>query len=121
MTRFEVLSNNRYKTVSCYGSEYLYTHSIFRCTPKRFYFQVLLYPFKEQFYCPSVFIEQGNLGSRYIHVVGQEDKCPFGFTVVELYSTYLLGIVPRGIIAGEFSDLVTQDRSEEHTSELQSR
>ena len=61
----------------------------------RFYFQVLLYPFKEQFYCLSVFIEQGNLGSCDIHVVGQEDKYPFGFTVVELYSTYLFGDNPE--------------------------
>ena len=67
----KVMFDNCNKAISGNSGVYLDSNSIFRNTPKRFYMQMLLNPFKEQFYLPSVFIKQSNMFSLYLKVVSK--------------------------------------------------
>ncbi len=51
----EVVFYNCHHAICCYGSKYLDTYSILRCSPKGFDFKMLLDPFKEEFHLPTIF------------------------------------------------------------------
>jgi len=54
-TTMKIMFDNSDKTICCDRRVYLDSNSIFGNTPKRFYMQMLLDPFKEQLYLPSVY------------------------------------------------------------------
>ena len=55
--QFHIVLYYCHKAVSDYGTIDLYSYGILACTPKLLNFKVLLEPFKEQFYTPSVAIK----------------------------------------------------------------
>lgn len=57
----KVMFNNCDKAICRNSRVYLDSDCIFGYSSKRFYVQVLLNPFEEQLYLPSVFIKQGNM------------------------------------------------------------
>lgn len=64
------------KTVCDDGDMYLYSDCIFRFTPKGFYTEMLLNPFKKQFNLPSVAIKKGNVFCFEVEVVGIVSEAP---------------------------------------------
>ena len=72
---FEVMLNDSHHAICSDGRVYLDSDSSLSRAPKGLYFEMLLNPFKEEFYSPTVFIKKSDLCGRYLHVVGQVDKC----------------------------------------------
>ena len=73
--QFEVVLNDSYHAICCDGRIYLDSDSSLCRTPKGLDFEMLFNPFKEKFYTPTIFIKESNLCGRYLHIVGQVDKC----------------------------------------------
>ena len=73
--QFEVMLNDSHHAICCDGRVYLDSDSSLCRTPKGFDFEMLFNPFKEKFYAPTIFIKESNLCGRYLHIVGQVDKC----------------------------------------------
>ena len=73
--QFEVMLHNSHHAVGSDGRVYLDLDSSLCRAPKGFDLEMLLDPLKEEFHAPTIFIKEGNLSSRYLHIVGQVDKC----------------------------------------------
>jgi hypothetical protein len=67
----KVMLDNGNKTISSNCGINLDSDSCFSNAPKGFNVQMLLDPFKEQFYLPSVFVQQSNMFSLDVEVVSQ--------------------------------------------------
>ena len=72
--RHDQISADRYPDMDVDG--------IFRVPPKFLYGQVLLDPFEEGLYLPSVAVQFGDLESGHFHVVGQENEIDIAFPVM---------------------------------------
>jgi len=75
----KIMFYNSDKTICRYGRVNLDSDSIFSNPPKRFDVQMLLYPFKEQFDLPSVFIKHRNMFTFNSKAVGKIGECPLVF------------------------------------------
>ncbi len=73
--QFKVMLNDSCHAICSEGRVYLDTNSSLNCTPKCLDFEMLLNPFKEKLYALKIFLKESNLCGRYLHVVGQVDKC----------------------------------------------
>ena len=73
--QFEVVLNDSHHAICSDGRVYLDSDSSLCRTPKGLDFEMLFNPFKEEFYTPTIFVEESNLCGRYLHIVGQVDKC----------------------------------------------
>ena len=69
--QFEVMLNDSHQAICCDGRVYLDPDSSLCRSPKGLDFEMLLNPFKEEFYTPTIFIKESNLCGRYLHIVGQ--------------------------------------------------
>ena len=67
----KVMLDNGNQTIGCNSRINLDSDSCFCNAPKGFNMQMLLDPFKEQFHLPSFFVQQRNMFSLDIEVVGQ--------------------------------------------------
>ena len=54
--QFHIVLHYRYEAISDYGTIYLDAYSIFGSAPEFLDFEVLLDPFEEKFYAPSVLV-----------------------------------------------------------------
>jgi len=72
--QLKIIINNSHHTICSAGRKYLNTYSALGCTPKEFDFKMQLYPFEKGFYLPTIFIEEFNLFSRYLKIIGKIDK-----------------------------------------------
>ena len=59
--QFEVVLNDSHHAICSDGRVYLDSDSSLCRTPKGFDFEMLLNPFKEEFYTPTIFVEESNL------------------------------------------------------------
>ena len=75
----EVALDDGNEAVGDDGHVYLYANSVFGFSPKTFDLEMLLNPFEEQFHLPPVFIEQGNVLSTEVEVVGIVDETSMKF------------------------------------------
>ena len=71
----EVVLNDSHHAICSDGRVYLDSDSSLCRTPKGLDFEMLFNPFKEEFYTPTIFVEKSDLRGRYLHIVGQVDKC----------------------------------------------
>jgi hypothetical protein len=67
---------------------------------------MLLYPLEELLDLPSVFVQQGYLGSLQVEVVRKEDKFNVALAIVITYPAYLSGITLPGFSRCEDSDMI---------------
>ena len=73
--QFEVMLNDSHHAICGDGRVYLDSDSSLCRTPKGLDFEMLLDPFKEEFYALTIFVEKSDLRGWYLHIVGQVDKC----------------------------------------------
>ena len=73
----------RHKAVGCDSSTYLDSNGILCSAPKLLDFKMLLEPFEEKLYLPSVLVEVGYLQSRQMECIGQEGEFPPFILIVE--------------------------------------
>ena len=73
--QFEVVLNDSHHAICSDGRVYLDSDSSLCRTPKGLNLKMLLNPFKEEFYTPTIFVEKSDLRGWYLHIVGQVDKC----------------------------------------------
>ena len=73
--QFEVVLNDSHHAICGDGRVYLDSDSSLCRTPKGLNLKMLLNPFKEEFYTPTIFVEKSDLRGWYLHIVGQVDKC----------------------------------------------
>ena len=73
--QFKVVLNDSHHAICGDGRVYLDSDSSLCSTPKGLNLKMLLNPFKEEFYTPTIFVEKSDLRGRYLHIVGQVDKC----------------------------------------------
>ena len=73
--QLEVMLNDSHHAICCDGRVYLDPDSSLCRTPKGLNLKMLLNPFKEEFYTPTIFVEKSDLRGWYLHIVGQVDKC----------------------------------------------
>ena len=104
----KVMFDNGNKAISCNSCVYLDSYSIFGNTPKRFYMQMLLNPFKEQFYLPSVFIQQSNMFSVDIKVVSKVSERSSVFYRVKTHTPEKTWIFLPCLLACESYGLVVK-------------
>ena len=71
--QLEVMLNDSYHAICSNGSVYLDSDSSLCRTPKGLDLKMLLNPFKEEIYMPTIFVEKSDLRGRYLHIVGQVD------------------------------------------------
>ena len=106
---FEVVFDNADETVCDNGDMYLDTHRIFTCSPKRFDFKMLLNPFEEQLYLPSVFVKKSYVLCLKIEVVCVISERPTQFRGVIYDASNLAWILFLVLLLRENNSLVTQD------------
>lgn len=73
--QFEAVLNDSHHAICGDGRVYLDSDSSLCRTPKGLNLKMLLNPFKEEFYTPTIFVEKSDLRGWYLHIVGQVDKC----------------------------------------------
>ena len=73
--QFEVMLNDSHHAICSDGRVYLDSDSSLCRTPEGLDFEMLFNPLKEEFYTPTIFIKESNLSGRYLHIIGQVDKC----------------------------------------------
>ena len=84
----------------------MYFYSILRGSIKLFDAQMLLQPFEEQFYSPSVFVKQGNLFRCNIKIIRVKYKCPITIIVIEYHSSKFFWILLLSLVSLETYNLV---------------
>ena len=87
----------------------LYSHSILGIAPEGRYPEMLLYPSKEQFHLPSLFVQQGNVTGLEHKIVCQECKCPLQFRSIVDYPPESTRLLLLGLIARKAYRLVKQN------------
>ena len=97
------------KTIHRNCSINLNSDSCFSNAPKGFNVQMLLDPFKEQFYLPSVFIQQSNMFSLDIEVVGQVSERSFVLHRVISDTSKEDGIFFHGLLSRKSYSLIIDD------------
>ena len=73
--QLEVMLNDSHHAICSDGRVYLDSDSSLSRTPEGLDLEMLLDPLKEEFYTPTIFVKKSDLCSRYLHIVGQVDKC----------------------------------------------
>ena len=91
-------------------AQYICIFTALRVIPqKRFDLKMLLQPFEKQLYFPSFLIQEGNLSSVQVHVIGQENKFQVMLGVIILNSSQLFRILASGFGYQQSANLIIDD------------
>ena len=104
-----VMFDDCYQTVSADGGIYLYSDRIFGVSPERFDKEMLLDPFEEELYLPSVLIQQGNVFSLDVEGISDKGKCSSEILGIIDYSPKRSRVFLFGFVTGKFYGLVHED------------
>ena len=106
---FAVVLNDGYQAVSDSRNIDLYPHSILGVAPEGRDSEMLLYPSEEQFYLPSLLVQQGYIACLERKVVGQERERSLQFRSVVNDSPESTRILLLGLIACKTYRLIKQN------------
>src|SRR3989304_1863613 len=113
--QIQTLPDDGYQDVDRDGDPHLRLHSVLRGSEERLDPKMLLDPPEEELDLPALLVKQGDAFRGKGKIVGEEDQVLPGFRVDIPDATQFVGVTIRRVDPRE------HDRSEEHTSELQSR
>lgn len=99
---------NSYHAISCDSGKYLDSYSTFSCPPEGLNLKMLLNPFKKEFHSPTIFIQEGNLQSRYFQVVGQVDKSSVQISCIVDNSAKFFRILLGSVVTCQFYKLIRE-------------
>lgn len=106
--QFKVMLYNSYHAISCDSGKYLDSYSTFSCPPEGLNLKMLLNPFKKEFHSPTIFIQEGNLQSRYFQVVGQVDKSSVQISCIVDNSAKFFRILLGSVVTCQFYKLIRE-------------
>jgi len=101
--------DNRHDQIEGNGNPDLCLYSVLRSSVKALDAQVLLDPFEEKLYLPSLFVELGDSEGGQQKVVGQKHQGFVGSDIVVSHSAKLFGIIPGRLRNGQQDGLIAQD------------
>ena len=104
--QFKVMLNTSHHAICSDGRVYLDSYSSLSRSPKGFDFKVLFNPFKKEFHMSTIFIKKCYLCGRYLHIIGQVDKCLVLVCSIVCNTTKSYGIFFHRLITCKFYNQV---------------